>query len=84
MYGIPGDDAEKFEAIRQEAPDLFEAQPDLLFQLVTLMNPKRQTRVSGFMGAIRGQVNSLLRSRRLIMRASIMGYEHLSTLWPLN
>ncbi|KAL4247157.1 [histone H3]-trimethyl-L-lysine(4) demethylase [Abortiporus biennis] len=41
-YSIPGDDAEKFEsAIRREAPDLFEAQPDLLFQLVTLMNPKR-------------------------------------------
>lgn len=41
-YGIPGDDAEKFEAaIKNEAPDLFEAQPDLLFQLVTLMNPKR-------------------------------------------
>ncbi|KAI0312283.1 hypothetical protein OF83DRAFT_1146906 [Amylostereum chailletii] len=41
-YGIPGEDAEKFEAaIRREAPDLFEAQPDLLFQLVTLMNPQR-------------------------------------------
>jgi histone demethylase JARID1 len=41
-YGIPGQDAEKFEAaIKREAPDLFEAQPDLLFQLVTLMNPKR-------------------------------------------
>ncbi|KAI0032364.1 PLU-1-like protein-domain-containing protein [Vararia minispora EC-137] len=41
-YGIPGEDAEKFEeAIRHEAPDLFEAQPDLLFQLVTLMNPAR-------------------------------------------
>jgi len=41
-YGIPGEDAGKFEAaIRKEAPDLFEAQPDLLFQLVTLMNPKR-------------------------------------------
>ena len=41
-YGIPGTDAEKFEAaIKCEAPDLFEAQPDLLFQLVTLMNPKR-------------------------------------------
>ncbi|KAG8917696.1 hypothetical protein FRC00_013318, partial [Tulasnella sp. 408] len=41
-YGIPGDDAEKFEAaIKSEAPDLFEAQPDLLFQLVTLMSPKR-------------------------------------------
>lgn len=43
-YGIPGEDAEKFEAaIKKEAPDLFEAQPDLLFQLVTLMNPKRVT-----------------------------------------
>lgn len=41
-YGIPGDDAEKFEAaMKSEAPDLFEAQPDLLFQLVTLMNPDR-------------------------------------------
>jgi histone demethylase JARID1 len=43
-YGIPGDDAEKFEsAIKQEAPDLFEAQPDLLYQLTTLMNPDRLT-----------------------------------------
>ena len=43
-YGIPGEDAEKFEAaIKKEAPDLFESQPDLLFQLVTLMSPKRLT-----------------------------------------
>jgi [histone H3]-trimethyl-L-lysine4 demethylase len=27
--------------MRQEAPDLFKAQPDLLFQLVTLMSPSR-------------------------------------------
>lgn len=41
-YGIPGSEAEKFEAaIKSEAPDLFETQPDLLFQLVTLMNPGR-------------------------------------------
>lgn len=41
-YSIPGDDADKFEAaIKREAPDLFEAQPDLLFQLVTLMNPAK-------------------------------------------
>ena len=41
-YGIPGEDSQKFEdAIKSEAPDLFEAQPDLLFQLVTLMNPDR-------------------------------------------
>ncbi|KAJ4479141.1 jumonji superfamily protein [Lentinula aciculospora] len=45
-YGIPGADAEKFEAaIKYEAPDLFETQPDLLFQLVTLMNPKRLAEV---------------------------------------
>ncbi|KAJ7693917.1 jumonji superfamily protein [Mycena rosella] len=43
-YGVPGSDAEKFEAaIKCEAPDLFQAQPDLLFQLVTLMNPQRVT-----------------------------------------
>ncbi|KXN89442.1 Lysine-specific demethylase 5A [Leucoagaricus sp. SymC.cos] len=43
-YGIPGQDGELFEAaIKGEAPDLFHAQPDLLFQLVTLMNPRRLT-----------------------------------------
>ncbi|KAF7797092.1 hypothetical protein EIP86_008284, partial [Pleurotus ostreatoroseus] len=41
-YSAPGEDADKFEAaIRREAPNLFEAHPDLLFQLVTLMNPQR-------------------------------------------
>ena len=41
-YGIPGSAAEKFEeALRSEAPDLFDSQPDLLFQLVTLMTPER-------------------------------------------
>jgi [histone H3]-trimethyl-L-lysine4 demethylase len=41
-YGIPGDYADPFEsAMKQEAPDLFDAQPDLLFQLVTLMSPDR-------------------------------------------
>ena len=39
-YGVPGDDAEKFEeAMRRAAPDLFETNPDLLFQLVTMMSP---------------------------------------------
>ena len=39
-YGIPGDDAEKFEnAMREAVPELFETQPDLLFQLVTLLPP---------------------------------------------
>ncbi|KAI9723005.1 MAG: hypothetical protein M1812_001454 [Candelaria pacifica] len=39
-YGIPADDAEKFEeAMRQAVPELFETQPDLLFQLVTLLPP---------------------------------------------
>nr|POE65700.1 lid2 complex component lid2 [Quercus suber] len=41
-YGIPGEDAEKFEqAMRDEVPELFETQPDLLFQLVTLARPEK-------------------------------------------
>ncbi len=41
-YGIPGADADKFEtAIKSEAPELFEQQPGLLYQLVTMMNPGR-------------------------------------------
>ncbi|BES89234.1 C5HC2 zinc finger [Nesidiocoris tenuis] len=39
-YGVPGSYAEEFEAAMQEAaPELFESQPDLLHQLVTIMNP---------------------------------------------
>ena len=39
-YGIPGSDAHAFEAaMRQAVPELFETQPDLLFQLVTLLPP---------------------------------------------
>jgi histone demethylase JARID1 len=39
-YGIPAEDAEKFEqAMRDAVPELFETQPDLLFQLVTLLTP---------------------------------------------
>lgn len=41
-YGIPGAHAERFEeTIMQEAPELFEQQPGLLYQLVTMMNPGR-------------------------------------------
>ena len=41
-YGIPGDDSHKFEkAMRDELPELFETQPDLLFQLVTLAKPEK-------------------------------------------
>ena len=41
-YGIPGEDAERFEeAMRKAVPDLFEKQPDLLFQLVTLLSPEQ-------------------------------------------
>ncbi|KEQ86672.1 PLU-1-domain-containing protein [Aureobasidium pullulans EXF-150] len=41
-YGVPGEDAEKFEnAMREAVPELFETQPDLLFQLVTLMPPEK-------------------------------------------
>ncbi|KAF2279992.1 histone demethylase JARID1D [Westerdykella ornata] len=39
-YGIPAEDSEKFEqAMRDAVPELFETQPDLLFQLVTLLTP---------------------------------------------
>ena len=41
-YGIPGEDSDKFEkAMRDEVPELFETQPDLLFQLVTLAKPEK-------------------------------------------
>ncbi|RKP12005.1 JmjC domain, hydroxylase-domain-containing protein, partial [Piptocephalis cylindrospora] len=41
-YGIPGADARAFEeAMREEAPELFLHQPDLLFHLVTIMSPER-------------------------------------------
>lgn len=41
-YGIPGEDAEKFEeAMKEAVPELFETQPDLLFQLVTLLTPEQ-------------------------------------------
>ena len=41
-YGIPGEDAERFEeAMREAVPELFEQQPDLLFQLVTLLQPEK-------------------------------------------
>ncbi|KAL8664558.1 MAG: hypothetical protein Q9202_002967 [Teloschistes flavicans] len=39
-YGIPGSDAQRFEEVMKEAvPELFASQPDLLFQLVTLLPP---------------------------------------------
>jgi histone demethylase JARID1 len=41
-YGIPGEDSDKFEeAMREAVPELFETQPDLLFQLVTLLTPEQ-------------------------------------------
>ncbi|KPV75911.1 uncharacterized protein RHOBADRAFT_52923 [Rhodotorula graminis WP1] len=41
-YGIPGEDDEKLEAaMKLAAPELFEQQTDLMFQLVTLMSPGR-------------------------------------------
>ncbi|ORY74825.1 PLU-1-like protein-domain-containing protein [Protomyces lactucae-debilis] len=41
-YGIPGADAQKFEDVmKQEVPELFEQQPDLLLQLVTIFSPER-------------------------------------------
>ncbi|KAJ3672228.1 hypothetical protein LUZ60_006949 [Juncus effusus] len=39
-YGVPGSAAEAFEQVMRKAlPDLFDTQPDLLFQLVTMLNP---------------------------------------------
>ena len=45
-YGIPGSDALAFEAAMREAvPELFESQPDLLFQLVTILPPSQLRKV---------------------------------------
>lgn len=39
-YGVPGSAAESFEdTMKRAAPELFQSQPDLLHQLVTIMNP---------------------------------------------
>nr|XP_043640227.1 lysine-specific demethylase 5D isoform X2 [Erigeron canadensis] len=39
-YSVPGNEASAFEKVmRSSLPDLFDAQPDLLFQLVTMLNP---------------------------------------------
>ncbi|KAF9600058.1 hypothetical protein IFM89_002531 [Coptis chinensis] len=39
-YSVPGGEAQAFEQVmRKSLPDLFDAQPDLLFQLVTMLNP---------------------------------------------
>lgn len=39
-YGVPGAEANAFEQVMRNAlPDLFDAQPDLLFHLVTMLNP---------------------------------------------
>ncbi|KAF9113649.1 hypothetical protein BGX27_001124 [Mortierella sp. AM989] len=41
-YGVPASDALKFEdTMRKAVPELFERQPDLLFQLVTMLSPER-------------------------------------------
>lgn len=46
-YGIPGSHALLFEeAMRKAVPELFETQPDLLFQLVTIL-PPNQLRKAG-------------------------------------
>ncbi|KAF8925624.1 hypothetical protein BGZ58_000642 [Dissophora ornata] len=41
-YGVPASDAIKFEeTMKESVPELFEQQPDLLFQLVTMLSPGR-------------------------------------------
>ncbi|VFQ70792.1 unnamed protein product [Cuscuta campestris] len=40
-YSVPGSEVLAFEKVmRKSLPDLFETQPDLLFQLVTMLNPR--------------------------------------------
>ena len=44
-YGIPSSYADQFESLmKRSAPDLFKKQPDLLHQLVTLINPAELVR----------------------------------------
>ncbi|CAM8881009.1 unnamed protein product [Rhodiola kirilowii] len=39
-YSVPGSEAVAFEKVMKDSlPDLFDVQPDLLFQLVTMLNP---------------------------------------------
>ena len=39
-YGIPSSNADRFEQVmRKTAPELFEANPDLLFHLTTIVSP---------------------------------------------
>jgi hypothetical protein len=39
-YGIPASSADAFERVmRQKVPELFEANPDLLFHLTTMLSP---------------------------------------------
>jgi hypothetical protein len=39
-YGVPAHAAEQLESVMKKlAPELFDSQPDLLHQLVTIMNP---------------------------------------------
>ncbi|KAJ9173612.1 hypothetical protein P3X46_016729 [Hevea brasiliensis] len=39
-YSVPGNEVNSFEKVMRNClPDLFDAQPDLLFQLVTMLNP---------------------------------------------
>jgi len=41
-YGVPGDKSDMFEkAMHAAMPELFEAHPDLLFQLVTMVSPHK-------------------------------------------
>eukprot|EP01119_Soliformovum_irregulare_P023243 TRINITY_DN809_c0_g1_i2.p1 TRINITY_DN809_c0_g1~~TRINITY_DN809_c0_g1_i2.p1 ORF type:complete len:516 (-),score=111.82 TRINITY_DN809_c0_g1_i2:71-1618(-) len=40
-YGVPGSKAEMFEAVMQKTvPELFKTNPDLLYQLVTMISPR--------------------------------------------
>ncbi|WFD36106.1 hypothetical protein MCUN1_002977 [Malassezia cuniculi] len=60
-YGVPGADAERFEeAMRATAPQLFDACPDLLLQLVTMMSPEYAIRHGARVYAVNQRPNEIV------------------------
>ena len=60
-YGVPGADAYKFEeAMRRTAPELFDADPEILFQLVTMMSPECAQREGVRMYAVNQRANEFV------------------------
>lgn len=60
-YGVPGADAERFEAaMRATAPELFDSCPDLLLQLVTMMSPEHALRHGARVYAVNQRANEFV------------------------